>query len=121
MFGCLVGRQPLESRWQDETLNTSDIKKQGKVNFNYKSAEVRAKLPIGKKFSLSAGVMYRTHERPYGYNPVEIWLNETNESGQIVNPWYTLGFMYGYDDIYYTKSQILIRVNFFLVNSKLIY
>jgi len=78
---------------------------QGKVDFKYKSAEVRAKLPIGKKFSVSAGAMYRTHERPYGYNPVEIWLNETNESGQIVNPWYTLGFMYGYDDIYYTQQD----------------
>lgn len=78
---------------------------QGKVDFKYKSAEVRAKLPIGKKFSVSAGAIYRTHERPYGYNPVEIWLNETNESGQIVNPWYTLGFMYGYDDIYYTQQD----------------
>ena len=78
---------------------------QGKVDFKYKSAEVRAKLPIGKKFSISAGAIYRTHERPYGYNPVEIWLNETNESGQIVNPWYTLGFMYGYDDIYYTQQD----------------
>jgi hypothetical protein len=78
---------------------------QGKVDFKYKSAEIRAKLPIGKKFSVSAGAIYRTHERPYGYNPVEIWLNETNESGQIVNPWYTLGFMYGYDDIYYTQQD----------------
>ena len=78
---------------------------QGKVDFKYKSAEVRAKLPIGEKFSISAGAMYRTHERPYGYNPVEIWLNETNESRQIVNPWYTLGFMYGYDDIYYTQED----------------
>jgi len=77
---------------------------QGKVDFNYKSAEVRAKLPIGKKFSLSAGVMYRTHERPYGYNPIEIWLNEADENGNAVNPWYTLGFYYGYDD-HYTTTQ----------------
>ena len=78
---------------------------QGKVDFKYKSAELRAKLPIGKKFSLSAGAMYRTHERPYGYNPVEIWLNETDENGWAVNPWYTLGFYYGYDDIYYTQED----------------
>jgi hypothetical protein len=78
---------------------------QGKVDFKYKSAEVRAKLPIGKKFSLSAGAMYRTHERPYGYNPVEIWLNETDDNGWAVNPWYTLGFYYGYDDIYYTQED----------------
>ena len=26
----------------------------------------------------TAGAIYRTHERiPYGYNPTEIWLNET--------------------------------------------
>ena len=81
-----------------------ESRKQGKVNFDYKSAEVRAKLPIGKKFSLSAGAIYRTHERPYGYNPVEIWLNETNENGNAVNPWYTLGFYYGYDD-HYTTTQ----------------
>ena len=78
---------------------------QGKVNFDYKSAEVRAKLPIGKKFSISAGAIYRTHERPYGYNPVEIWLNETTPEGWPVNPWYTLGFYYGYDDIYYTSED----------------
>jgi len=81
-----------------------ESRKQGKVDFNYQSAEVRAKLPIGKKFSLSAGVMYRTHERPYGYNPIEIWLNEADENGNAVNPWYTLGFYYGYDD-HYTTTQ----------------
>ena len=82
-----------------------ESRKQGKINFDYKSAELRAKLPIGKKFSLSGGIMYRTHERPYGYNPVEIWLNETTPDGYAVNPWYTLGFYYGYDDIYYTSED----------------
>ena len=81
-----------------------ESRKQGKVNFDYKSAEIRAKLPIGKKFSISAGAIYRTHERPYGYNPVEIWLNETNDAGQAINPWYTLGFYYGYDDHYTTTE-----------------
>ena len=82
-----------------------ESRRQGRANFNYNSAEVRAKLPIGKKFTLSAGAIYRTHERPYGYNPVEIWLNETNAQGQAINPWYTLGFYYGYDDIYYTYED----------------
>jgi len=81
-----------------------ESRKQGKIDFNYQSAEVRAKLPIGKEFSLSAGVMYRTHERPYGYNPIQIWLNESDENGNAVNPWYTLGFYYGYDD-HYTTTQ----------------
>ena len=74
----------------------------GNIDFKYKSAEVRARLPIGKKFSISAGAIYRTHERPYGYNPVELWLNESDENGNAVNPWYTLGFLYGYTDHFAT-------------------
>ena len=79
-----------------------ESRKQGKINFNYKSAEVRAKLPIGKKFSLNAGVIYRTHERPYGYNPIEIWLNETDENGWPINYWYQLGYNYGFTDQWVT-------------------
>ena len=91
-----------------------ESREQGKINFNYQSAEVRAKLPIGKKFSLSAGAIFRTHERPYGYNPIEIWLNETatwtdpltgQEYEYLANPWYALGFQYGYDDVYYTYTD----------------
>ena len=79
-----------------------ESRKQGRVDFNYQSAEARAKLPIGKKFSFNAGVIYRTHERPYGYNPIEIWLNETNEDGFPVNQWYQLGYQYGYTDQFVT-------------------
>ena len=81
-----------------------ESRKQGNVDFNYNSAEVRARLPIGKKLSISAGAIYRTHERPYGYNPVEIWLNETDDNGNAVNPWYTLGFEYGYEDHFTTTE-----------------
>jgi hypothetical protein len=86
----------------------------GKINLNFNSAEVRARLPIGKKFSLSAGAIVRGHERAYGYNPVEIWLNETaiaydgdgnviigpdgNPAEYPVNQWYGLGREYGYTD-----------------------
>jgi len=78
----------------------------GKINLNYNSAEVRARLPIGKKFSISAGAIVRGHERAYGYNPVEIWLNETttitgpdgNTQEFPVNQWYGLGREYGYTD-----------------------
>jgi len=80
----------------------------GKINLDYQSAEVRGRLPIGEKFSISAGAIYRTHDRAYGYNPIEIWLNETHTiNGQEypVNYWYTLGFDYGYDDIYYTQTS----------------
>ena len=51
-------------------------RKQGNVDFEYKSAEVRFRLPIGKKFSISAGAIARSHQKAYGYNPIEIWLNE---------------------------------------------
>lgn len=76
-----------------------------KINLKYQSAELRARLPIGEKFSISAGAIYRTHDRAYGYNPIEIWLNELDENGNAVNPWYTLGYMYGYNDIYYTQTS----------------
>mgnify|MGYP003123239326 FL=1 len=51
--------------------------------------------------------LLRTHEKPYGYNPIEIWLNEievwTNPAtGEEIeypaNPWYSLGYEYGYTD-----------------------
>ena len=77
----------------------------GKINLNYNSAEVRARLPIGEKFSISAGAILRGHERAYGYNPVEIWLNETDQFGNPVNQWYQLGREYGYTDIFYTQTS----------------
>ena len=77
----------------------------GKINLNYSSAEVRGRLPIAEKFSISAGAILRGHERAYGYNPVEIWLNETDAFGNPVNQWYQLGFEYGYDDIFYTSTD----------------
>jgi len=81
-------------------------RKQGNVDFEYASAEARLRLPIGKKFSISAGVIARTHQKAYGYNPIEIWLNEsqtyTDPDGNVfeypLNVWYSLGYMYGYTD-----------------------
>ena len=81
----------------------------GKINLKYNSAEVRGRLPIGKKFSFSAGAILRGHERAYGYNPVEIWLNEmtVDEFGNQypTNQWYELGREYGYSDIFYTRTD----------------
>lgn len=90
-----------------------ESREQGAFNFSYKSAELRARLPIGKKFSISAGAIYRTHERAYGYNPIEIWLNETEiytdpNTGEDfeypANPWYSLGYEYGYQDVFYEST-----------------
>ncbi len=86
-------------------------RKQGAFDFEYSSAEVRGRLPIGKKFSISAGAIYRSHQRAYGYNPIEIWLNETaiDDLGNEypVNPWYSLGYEYGFTDhlTTYTDAQ----------------
>ena len=86
----------------------------GSINLNYKSAEARLRLPLGKKFSISAGAIFRTHERAYGYNPIEIWLNETEiytdpvsgeEFEYPANPWYSLGYEYGFYDVYYESTS----------------
>jgi len=85
----------------------------GKINLAYQSAEARLRLPLGEKFSISAGAIYRTHDRAYGYNPIEIWLNETeiftdqdgNEFEFPSHPWYTLGFEYGYTDHFTTYTD----------------
>ena len=93
-----------------------ESRSQGAFDFEYKSAELRARLPIGKKFSISAGAIFRTHNRAYGYNPIEIWLNETETwtnptTGEVIeypaNPWYSLGYEYGYSDhaTTYTDEQ----------------
>ena len=82
----------------------------GKINLKYQSAELRARLPIGKKFSISAGAIARGHERAYGYNPIEIWLNEetTDEFGNTfpTNQWYQLGYENGYTDNLTTYTDV---------------
>jgi len=74
----------------------------GKINLSYNSAEARFRLPIGKKFSISAGAILRGHDRAYGYNPIEIYLNETtlDQFGNEfpTNPWWVLASEYGYSD-----------------------
>ncbi len=82
-----------------------ETRKQGAFDFEYKSAELRARLPIGSKFSFSGGAIFRSHQRAYGYNPFEVWVNELDSDGNIVNYWYELGFEYGYDDIFYTETD----------------
>ncbi len=80
-------------------------REEGNVDFKYMSAEARFRLPIGKKLSISAGAIYRTHIKAYGYNPIEVWLNEVDENGFPSNPWYSLGYQYGYEDIGYTQTD----------------
>ena len=86
-----------------------ESRESGNVGFEYMSGEVRASLPIGNTFSISAGIIYRTHQKAYGYNPIEIWLNETmidEYSGEEIpaNPWYSLGYEYGFQDALYSST-----------------
>ena len=101
-----------------------ESRESGNVGFEYISGEVRARLPIGNKFSISAGIIYRTHQKAYGYNPIEIWLNETDSEGNALHPWYSLGYEYGFRDLPYlsdvynsdgTTSQIF---NYLWINSQ---
>lgn len=47
----------------------------GKINLKYQSAEIRGRFLIGKKVHVSAGAIVRTHDRAYGYEPAQAWLN----------------------------------------------
>ena len=48
--------------------------------------------------------------REHGYNPIEIWLNETpvDEFGNEYppNPWYSLGYEYGFTDHFTQYTDI---------------
>ena len=77
---------------------------QGAFDFNYNAADVRARLPIGKKFSISAGAAFRTHERVYGVNPYEIWVSALNDDGSQQNYWYELAYEYGFTDAFYQTT-----------------
>ena len=77
---------------------------QGAYDFNYNAADVRARLPIGKKFSISAGAAFRTHERVYGVNPYEIWVSALDGDGNQEIYWYELAYEYGFTDAFYQTT-----------------
>ena len=65
------------------------------VDLDYRSADLRLRLPIGKKLSLSIGGIYRTYEKAYGVNPIQSYLEE--------NQWWDLSrYYYGHTDVFYT-------------------
>jgi len=98
-----------------------ESRKQGNVNFQYQSAELRFRLPIGQKFGVSVGAIARSHQKAYGYNPIEIWLNQQvtaldpdgNEYTYPVNPWYSLGYYYGYTDEFTQYSNVQTGESFY--------
>ena len=69
-----------------------EIQNNGIIDLNYKSADIRLKLPISNKFNVSIGGIVRTH-LPYGFNPIENYL--------IDNYWWDLAYEYNFTDIFY--------------------
>jgi hypothetical protein len=69
------------------------------VDLDYRSADVRFRLPIGKKLSLSIGGIYRTYQKAYGVNPIQSYLEE--------NQWWNLSRdYYGHSDIPYSWENL---------------
>ena len=68
------------------------------VDINYKSADVRFRLPINKKLSISIGAMYRTYDKAYGHNPIQKYLEE--------NAWWDLSYSYGHTDSVYQWENL---------------
>tara|TARA_Y100000593_G_C4322310_1_gene344544 strand:+ start:2563 stop:3645 length:1083 start_codon:yes stop_codon:yes gene_type:complete len=69
-----------------------EVQENGLINLDYKAADIRGRIPIGKKFNISIGAVVRTH-KPYGYNPIDDYL--------IDSAWWDLAYDYGYQDHYY--------------------
>jgi len=68
------------------------------VDINYKSADVRFRIPLGKKLSISIGAMYRTYDKAYGHNPIQKYLEENN--------WWNLSYDYGHTDQAYSWENL---------------
>jgi len=69
------------------------------VDLDYKLADLRLRLPIGKKISLSVGAAYRTYEKAYGVNPIESYLEEKQ--------WWDLSReYYGHNDVPYQWENV---------------
>lgn len=69
-----------------------EMQHNGLICLDYKTADVRFRLPVGRKFSISAGAAIRTH-LPYGYSPISDYLDDNN--------WWDLAHEYGFEDIAY--------------------
>jgi hypothetical protein len=64
------------------------------VDIDYTSAEARLRIPLGKKLSLSSGIIYRKAQKAYGHNPIQKYLEE--------NPWWVLAYDFaGHTDMIY--------------------
>ena len=72
-----------------------ESREEGAIDFNYQALDVRLRLPIGNKFNISLGGIYRTSDKVFGYNPIEEFLAPDS-----IN-WWNLAYDKGYTDHYY--------------------
>ena len=79
-------------------LVKAEYNKNELVDIDYKSADLRFRIPIGKKLSLSVGAMYRTYDKAYGHNPIQKYLEE--------NAWWNLSYDYGHTDQAYSWENL---------------
>jgi hypothetical protein len=103
------------SKWW---IAKAEANKNELVDIDYKSLDLRVRIPIGKKLSLSVGGVYRTYEKAYGVNPIQKYLEE--------NSWWNLSYDYfnhtdqlyswentsngetGYDYFWYDSDGVLL-------------
>ena len=74
--------------------------KDGFVDLEYNSLDLRYRLPVGKKLNFSIGAIARSH-RPYGYEPIRDYLETpfVDEFGQErLRQWWELAYEYGFQD-----------------------
>jgi hypothetical protein len=64
----------------------------GVADLRYAQADLRLRWAIGNHLNLTIGGIVRSH-RPYGYNPIRIYLRDNN--------WWDLAYDLGYEDFYY--------------------
>ena len=79
-------------------LVKAEYNKNELVDIDYKSADVRFRIPLGKKLSISIGAMYRTYDKAYGHNPIQKYLEE--------NAWWNLSYNYGHTDQAYSWENL---------------
>lgn len=77
--------------------------KNEKIQLRYKSADLRFRVPIGKRLAFSIGGVVRQH-KPYGFSPIEEYLSSMLVDDQGVEypaNWWDLAYDFGYQDIGY--------------------
>ena len=103
-------------------LVKGEYQKNKLIDIDYKSAEVRFRLPIGKKLSISIGSIYRTYSKAYGHTPIQKYLEtmpwyvlayefagHTDQLYQMVDPW--TDEVLGYDYQWFNQQGNLIAAS----------